>query len=154
MLIVVSVLTPQIIQTERTSAQTQRGNQAKTDPDEPVFHEYKGVSLGMRADEARKKLGTPTEKDDEQDFYLFSETESAQVYYDASKTVMAISVNFVGEGSDIPKPMAILGTDIKTKPDGSMHELIRYPKAGYWVSYSRTAGASPIVTVTIQKINK
>jgi hypothetical protein len=29
---------------------------------------------------------------------------------------------------------------------------VRYPKAGFWVSYSRTAGDTPIVTIQIQKM--
>jgi hypothetical protein len=48
--------------------------------------------------------------------------------------------------------MAVLGTEIETKEDGSMHQLIRYPEAGYWVSYNRTAGESPLVLVTMQRI--
>lgn len=151
--VVVSVMTPRIVQTEaRAIIQTQKDDQSKTDADEGVFHEYKGVGLGMKAEEARKKLGKPTEKDDEQDFYIFSDTESAQIYYDKSKIVMAFSVNYVGEGSGVPKPKAVLGTDVQAKEDGSMHQLIRFPKAGFWVSYSRTAGDSPIVTITVQKI--
>ena len=126
--------------------------ESKTKADEAVFHEYKGVTIGMNAEEVRKKLGTPLEKDDEQDFYVFSDTESAQVYYDKAKTVNAISVNFIGEGSGVPKPKEVVGTDVKAKPDGSKHELIRFPKAGYWVSYSRTAGDSPIITITVKKI--
>lgn len=132
--------------------QTQTGAQTKPGTDESVFHEYKGVGLGMKADDVRKKLGKPTEKDDEQDFYVFSDTESAQVYYDKAKTVIAVSVNFVGDGSGVPKPKAVLGTDVTAKPDGSIHQLVRFPKAGYWVSYSRTTGASPIITITVKKI--
>lgn len=151
--VVVSVLALRIIQTEaRAAVQTQEGGPTKTDTDAAVFHEYKGVGLGMTAVDARKKLGKPTEKDDEQDFYLFSDKESAQIYYDKSKTVMAFSVNYVGDGSVIPKPKAVFGTDVLVKPDGSMYQLIRFPKAGYWVSYSRTAGDSPITTITVQKI--
>lgn len=151
--VVVSVMIPRIMQTDaRATIQTQKGDQAKTDADEGVFHEYKGVGLGMKAEESRKKLGKPKEKDDEQDYYIFSDTESAQVYYDKSKTVVALSVNYVGEGSGVPKPKAVLGTDLQAKPDGSMHHLIRFPKSGYWVSYSRTAGDSPIITITVQKI--
>src|SRR4051794_8141018 len=30
--------------------------------DEPVFREYRGVQIGMTAEEARKKLGTPKTK--------------------------------------------------------------------------------------------
>jgi len=33
-----------------------------------------------------------------------------------------------------------------------MHKMIRFPKAGYWLSYSRTAGNSPLITITIKKI--
>jgi hypothetical protein len=29
---------------------------------------------------------------------------------------------------------------------------VRYPKEGYWVSYSRTAGDTPIISITIQKM--
>ncbi len=131
-------------------AQSQK--KAKADPDTPLFQEYKGVSLGMKTDEARKKLGTPTEKDDEQDFFIVSDTESAQIYYDKAHTVMAVSVNYIGEGNGVPKPKDILGTDVVAKPDGSMHQLIRYPKEGLWVSYSRTAGASPVITITVKKL--
>lgn len=152
--VVVSIVTARIMQSDpRAMSQTQKVGQTKTETDAAVFHEYKGVGIGMKAEDARKKLGTPKEKDDEQDFYIFSDTESAQIYYDQSKTVIAVSVNYVGDGSAVPKPKAVLGTDIQAKPDGSMHHLIRFPKAGYWVSYSRSAGASPIITVTVKKID-
>ena len=52
--------------------------------DQPLYEQYKGVRLGMSADEARAKLGTPTLKDNDQDFYMFSENESAQIGYDAA----------------------------------------------------------------------
>jgi len=29
---------------------------------------------------------------------------------------------------------------------------VRFTKAGYWLSYNRTGGASPLTTVTLQKI--
>jgi hypothetical protein len=132
------------------SAQTQKVEQAAAA--EPGFHGYKGVSLGMSAAEARKKLGTPEEKSDEQDFYVVSDKESVQIYYDKAQMVEAISVNYVGESEAVPKPKAVLGTDLEAKPDGSMHKMIRFPKAGYWLSYSRTAGDSPLITITLKKI--
>ena len=51
---------------------------------EPPFHEYKGVRIGMAADEARKLLGNPTDKDDRQEVFSVSDDESCQVYYDAA----------------------------------------------------------------------
>ncbi|MDQ3805323.1 MAG: hypothetical protein M3416_16025 [Acidobacteriota bacterium] len=119
--------------------------------DEPPFHEYKGVRIGMAADEARKKLGDPADKGDTQDFYSFSDTETAQIYYDAEKKVFAISVFYLGAGSGVPTPKAVLGTDVEPKDDGSMHQRLDFPKANCWVAYSRTAGADPLVTITLQK---
>src|SRR5215813_12451599 len=50
--------------------------------EEPVFLDYRGIKLGWLADEVRKKLGSPANKGDEQDFYIFGEKETAQVLYD------------------------------------------------------------------------
>ena len=120
--------------------------------DEPLFSEFKGVRIGMPTDEARKKLGSPRDKGDEQDFYVFNDTQAVQVFYDKSKTVSAISIDFMSGAADIPAPRDIIGGDADTRPDGSAYKMVRYPKAGYWVSYSKTAGNSPTITITMQKI--
>lgn len=124
---------------------------AEKKADKPLYIEYKGVSLGMEASDVRKKLGNPTDKSDVQDFYVFSDTETAQVFYTKGK-VMAVAVNYVGDKSGAPLPKIVLGTDIEAKPDGAMHKIVRYPEAGYWVSYNRTGGDDPLITVTMQKI--
>src|SRR5215467_8983612 len=120
--------------------------------EEPVFHEYRGVKLGWLADDVRKKLGNPANKSDEQDYYLFNnEKERAQIYYDkATRQVTAISVDFMTGATEVITPQQVFGGAVEAKADGSQSKLVRYPKAGCWVSYSRTAGDSPIVTVTIQ----
>lgn len=121
--------------------------------EEPVLVDYRGIKIGWLADEVRKKLGNPADKGDEQDFYVFGEKETCQVLYDkATRQVTAISVDFMNGAKEVITPEQVFGSDIEAKPDGSKYRLVRYPKAGYWVSYSRTAGDSPIVTVTIQKI--
>jgi hypothetical protein len=66
--------------------------------------------------------------------------------------VTTISVDFMKVGPDVITPQQVFGADFETKPDGSKHKLVRYPKAGCWVSYSRTAGDAPIVSITIQKM--
>ena len=132
-------------------ATAQKANEQKA-ADKPLFIEYKGVRIGMDMDEARKKLGEPTDKSDAQDFFMFSEKESCQVYYDKVHKVMAVSINYVGDGSGAPLPKVVLGTEIEAKPDGGMYKMVRYPESGYWVSYNRTGGDDPLVTVTMQKI--
>ena len=117
----------------------------------PPFREYKGVKLGMGAEEARKLLGTPADKGDTQDFYSFSDKETAQIYYDAEKKVFAISVIYIGAGATVPTAKAVLGTEVEAKPDGSMHQRLDFPKSRCWVAYSRTSGDAPLITITIQK---
>jgi hypothetical protein len=121
------------------------------DKEEPPFHEYKGVRLGMSVEEARKALGNPTDKGDKQDFYSFNDKEACQVYYDDAHKVFAVSVTYLGDKS-APAAKSVLGTDITANQDGSLHKLLRFPKAGYWVSYTRTPGEDPMTIIAIQKI--
>ena len=132
----------------------QRNRAPVDDPEErPAFSEFKGVRLGMTAAESRKKLGSPRAKSVEEDFYLFNDTHQAvQVLYDKAGAVTTISIDFMSGSSAIPSPKEVLGTEADTKPDGSLFKLLRYPKAGYWVSYSRTAGTEPTTTIIMQKI--
>jgi hypothetical protein len=119
---------------------------------EPAFHEYRGIEIGSLADDVRKKLGSPADKGEEQDFYIFGDKETAQVLYDkTTHQVTAISVDFMNGATGVITPQQVFGADIEAKPDGSKYKLVRYPKVGYWISYSRTAGDTPIVTVTIQR---
>ena len=119
---------------------------------EPAFSDFKGVRIGTSVDESRKKLGNPRDKADDQDFYVFNDTQAVQIFYDKTAKVSAISIDYMTGASGIPSPKDVLGTEADKKADGSLYKLVRYPKAGYWVSYSRTAGNSPTTTVTMQKI--
>jgi len=114
--------------------------------------EYKGVSLGMQADAARAKLGKPRDTSDTQDYWVFSDNETAQVLYDPSKVVKAISITYVGAGVTPPTAMDVLGVAAEAKPDGSINKVVKYPKGAYWISYLRTAGDDPMVMITIQKM--
>jgi hypothetical protein len=147
-----SVLLPALILTVTVSISS--SGQRQRTADEPLFSEFKGVRIGTSTDEARKKLGSPRDKGDDQDFYVFNDTQAVQVYYDKAKTVSAISIDFMSGATDIPAPKDVIGGEPDTKADGSAYKMVRYPKLGYWVSYSRTAGASPTITVTIQKIDQ
>src|SRR5215813_888421 len=102
--------------------------------EEPAFHEYKGVQIGWLAEDVRKKLGSPADKGDEQDFYVFGDKETAQILYDkATHKVTAISVDFLNGATDVITPQQVFGADIEAKSDGSKYKMVRYPKVGYWV---------------------
>ena len=111
---------------------------------------YKDVRIGMTAEETRAKLGQPTLKGDDQDYYVFSENETAQITYDAAHRVTGISIDYVA-GVGAPDPQTVVGVGLETK-NGSAYKLVRYESLGFWVSYNRTAGPVVIVTITIQKI--
>lgn len=117
---------------------------------QPLFSEYKGIRLGITSREVRAKLGEPTLKAEDQDYYLFSDVESAQIAYDQTQKVVTISIDY--SGREAPDPRNIVGTAIEASQDGSLYKLVRYQAQRFWVSYSRTSGASPIVTITIQKM--
>ena len=141
-----------IVLTPMTS-RAQRNRAPAEDPEnQPVFTEFKGVRIGMSADESRKKLGSPRDKSPEQDFYIFNDTQTVQVFFDKAGSVTAISIDFMSGANSVPSAKDVLGTDAEKKADGSVYKMLRYPKAGYWVSYSRTAGDSPTTTITMQKI--
>jgi hypothetical protein len=146
LVVIVSLAAPAYGQAAKKSAQ------AEADV-EPTFKEYRGAQIGMTADEVRKKLGNPSDKGEEQDFYVFNEKETAQILYEkATKKTIAISVDFMSGASGVITPQQVFGADVEAKPDGSKYRLVRYPKVGYWISYSRTAGDNPIITITLQKI--
>src|SRR5690242_13144319 len=48
--------------------------------EQPLLREYRGVQLGMTAEQVKQRLGAPKETAPRQDFYVFSEYESAQVF--------------------------------------------------------------------------
>jgi hypothetical protein len=119
---------------------------------QPIYREYRGVQLGMTAVEARAKLGEPTMKSDEQDFYIVSANETVQIAYDAAKKVAAISTDYTG-GVGAPDYKAVVGEGVLLqKPDGSLFRMVQYPSAGMWVSYHKSAAEVPVVTITMQSI--
>ncbi len=117
----------------------------------PVIEEYKGVRIGMTADEARSALGGPDAAKDKRDVFLVSDDEMAQLFFDKEGKLQAVSVTYLPR-SDAPAATAVLGVEVAAGADGRVYKLIRYPEAGYWVSYNRTAGDAPTVTVTMKKM--
>ena len=137
-------------QDARTRARTAFNGAAAIE--QPLYSEYKGVRLGMTADEVRLKLGPPALKGEDQDYYVFSPKETAQIAYDGAHKVTAISVDYV-DGSGAPDPKAVVGGELEVK-NGSAYRIVRYESLGFWVSYNRSAGPMVVVSITIQRVQK
>jgi len=116
----------------------------------PIYAGYKGVMVGTTMDQARIKLGTPKDKSDSEDYYVYSDAESVQVLYAPDKTVRVLSINYIGKSA--PTPKDIFGTDVEAKADGSINKMVRYPKSRFWISYLKTGGDDPMTVVTVQKM--
>lgn len=115
---------------------------------QPLYREYHGVRLGMTAAEARAKLGEPAMKSDEQDFYVVSVNETAQIAYTAQKIVM-ISIDYSG-GVGAPDYKSIVGEGVLLqRPDGSLFRMMLYDSERFWVSYNKSNSVMPVVTITI-----
>lgn len=120
----------------------------------PAFTDYKGITLGMSAVDARAKLPKPKETSDQQDFYIISAGESVQILYGDDKNVKAISTTYFGSDAKPPTPIAVFGTDVEVQPNGSINKMVKYPKLGFWISYIRTEGDDPVIMVTIHKLQE
>lgn len=114
---------------------------------QPLYREYRGVRLGMTAAEARAKLGEPAMKSDEQDFYVFSANETAQIVYTEQK-VVTISTDYTS-GVGAPDYKSVVGEDLLQRPDGSLFRMVLYESERFWVSYNKSASVVPVVTITI-----
>ena len=118
---------------------------------QPLYREYRGVRLGMTAEEARAKLGVPAMKSDEQDFYVFSANETAQLVY-VDQKVVTISTDYTS-GIGAPDYKTVVGESLLEKPDGSLFRMVRYDSERFWISYNKSASEVPVVTITIGKMN-
>ena len=117
----------------------------------PTFKDYRGVRIGMEADEVRQKLGTPDLKDKTEDLFLISD-EMVQVVYDKDSKVNAVSITYSSKNDAGPTALSVLGEEVAANADGRIYKLVRYPAVGYWVAYSRSSGDAPVVSVTMKKM--
>lgn len=141
-----------VIHVTQTIARVSTLDPTPTPRSKKPMSDYRDVSLGMKADDVRLKLGEPKDKSDAMDMYIFAETESAQFYYDAAHLVKAMMITYTGDLKNAPTPMDVFGEDAEAKPDGSIFKMVRYPKAGYWISYNRSGGTDQVISLAFQKI--
>ena len=113
------------------------------------YREYRGIRLGMTAAEVRAKLGEPALKSDEQDFFVISANETAQIAYNAAKKAMTISTDYTG-GVGAPDYRSVVGEGmLLQRPDGTAFKMVMNDAERFWVTYSKSATTPSIVTITI-----
>ena len=115
---------------------------------QPLYREYRGVRVGMPMTEARAKLGDPTLRSDEQDYFVFSANETAQIAYDTAHKVTMISTDYTA-GIGAPDYRTVVGDGLLERPDGSVFRMVMFDSERLWVTYNKSAGVVPTVTITI-----
>lgn len=112
----------------------------------PKMTQFRDVGIGTPADELKKAWGKPEIEDEDGFLYELSGEQTVQIAMDGDKKVTAIAITF-RDGSGAPKAAEVFGPDEKfeTKENGSMFHMVRYPEAGYWVSYSSLGAGKPVV---------
>ena len=119
----------------------------------PAFKDFRGAKIGMNADDLKQAWGKPETEDMQGFLYRLSDDATVQVSVDADKKVSAIAATFIG-GRSAPALTDVFGPDavVKPKDDKLTYHMVRYPDAGYWVSYYRGAGDDAVVTLMMQKL--
>jgi hypothetical protein len=120
----------------------------------PFFQDYKGVKIGMKADEVRSKLGKAKTEDKDGFMYTFSDYETVQIILDGEQKVRTVSIMY---DADYQKPLKfedVFGKSVEPEKQegGSIYKLVSYPDSGYWVSYNRMAGDKAMTIVVMQKL--
>jgi len=127
-----------------------KGQTVHSQAQQPLYREYRGVRLGMTAEEARAKLGVPAMKSDDQDFYIFSANETAQLVY-AGQKVVTISTDYT-DAMTAPDYKSVVGEGLQQRPDGSLFRMVLYDSERFWVSYNKSVSVMPVVTITIGRM--
>ena len=110
-----------VVASAQTKTETMKVARGHAQIQQPLYREYRGVRLGITAEEARAKLGVPAMMSDEQDFYVFSANETAQIVY-ADKKVVTISTDYTG-GIGAPDYKSAVGEGLLERPDGSLFKM-------------------------------
>lgn len=137
------------IATGQSEASGARSLKSQAQVQQPLYREYRGVRLAMTAAEVRAKLGEPALKSDEQDFFVISANETAQIAYNAAQKVMTISTDYAG-GVGAPDYRTVVGEGmLLQRPDGTVFKMVMNDAERFWVTYSQSATTPSIVTITI-----
>ena len=112
----------------------------------PAMTEFRKAGIGTTVDDLKKAWGKPEVEDKSGFLFELADNQTAQVEIDPDGKVTAIAVTF-RDGSGAPKAEEVFGPNEKIDPKegGALFHMVRYPEAGYWVSYSSQGNGKPVI---------
>ena len=119
----------------------------------PAMTEFRKVSIGLPADKVKELWGKAKVEDKDGFLFELSDSETAQVRLGPDQKVTAIAITFTGS-KNAPTLVEVFGEGAKpdNSQNGTVYKMVRYPDAGYWVSYFAGSGDNAVTTLTIQKL--
>lgn len=119
-------------------------------PQDSVFKDYRGVTLGMSAADVRQKLGKPEDQSDAEDSFEPAKGETLRIIYNAEKKVRMMSIMFTESIEKAPTPQALFGEDAQANEGGGVFKRMDFTEQGFWISYAKIAGDNPMIVITVQ----
>ena len=138
------------------STATVKPDETKKAQGSAAITDIHGISIGMSTSQIKDKLGKPESSDDTTMYFNLGNGESIQIGLDKDKKVILIAEIFSGKNAKSPDFDDVFGSEVENpaSADGKVYKMMRYPTAGYWISYSRLdLKSGPMTTVTMQKMN-
>jgi hypothetical protein len=119
----------------------------------PFIKGYNQIAIGEAADQVEDTLGNPKFRDADGYLYDLSDSETLQIRFSDGDLVTTIAAIFT-DASKAPTFAEVFGSETVPIPraDGTIYMMVRYPDAGFWVSYFRGGGDKATVALTIQKL--
>ncbi|HZN10581.1 MAG TPA: hypothetical protein VFC61_02825 [Blastocatellia bacterium] len=120
------------------------------DPAPKVMREFRGVKLGMKADQVHAAAGKPESAAEGQEEYKLSEDDSMTVYFDEKKEVRAIRAFFTNP-KNVPAWKEVVGdVEVTQNENGSKSARRVLGEEKFWVSMYQNKDGS-VTTITISR---
>ena len=122
----------------------------------PAIKGLREVTLGMTVEQVKDTLGKPDVEDKTGLFFTPTKTESVQIGLDPKGTVRTIAVIYSEGDKNAPDFEDIFGPKVeKPETKDTVYKMVRYPEAGYWVSFSLSnPGSKPTTRVTMRRLDR
>lgn len=119
----------------------------------PAMTAFRQVSIGLAADKVKDLWGKAKVEDKDGFLFELSDSETAQVRIGPDQKVTAIAITFANsKGAPTLTEVFGEGAAPDSSQNGTVYKMVRYPDAGFWVSYFAGSGDNAITTLTIQKL--
>ena len=140
-------------QSQATAVNVEKTRVATKSTPTPVMTDFQKVAIGATADSVEDLWGRPKVKDSDGFLYELSNSETAQIRIGPDKKVTLIAVTFAdGKGAPTLTEVFGEGATPDSNQNGTVYKMVRYPEAGYLITYYAGSGDKAMTTLTIQKL--